>query len=509
MNFEPSILKIQPKVPLLMDFAALCGAVNGRRISPAGKICFSGNAGLRGFSSVSIDSRRVKPGALFIALAGFVQDGHRYVEAAFKAGAVCALADESKLEDKGLHLAETAAQYGAELIAVKDTLRGLQDAACAYLEQFPNLIKIGITGSAGKTTTKEIAAAMIGREKSVVMNQGNLNSETGLPLSVFEVRPQHEVGIFELGMNRRGEIGELARVLKPCIALITNIGSAHIGILGSKGAIAEEKKNIFAEFSGTEIALIPSDDEYREFLAEDVKGTVRFYGTGAGVSGGMTDLESVRDLGLEGSEIIWAGEKVRFSLPGKHMLRNAIAAAAIAREVPVSNRAIREGLTSVKPLFGRGEILEGPVTVIQDCYNANPESTAEAVGFCDDLKYEGRKIYVMGSMLELGDASKEAHRELGQRLAVSSADMIFLYGEEMKAAAEAFAAAAGIKDGRRSISVFHTNSITELSGALEDFVEDGDLVLLKGSRICALERLIGVLMGETASAKRTLVKGAV
>ncbi|GHU88703.1 UDP-N-acetylmuramoyl-tripeptide--D-alanyl-D-alanine ligase [Spirochaetia bacterium] len=491
MNSEPSIL---------MNFAALCGAVNGRRVFP--------NLDHSGFSSVSIDSRTVKPGALFAALAGSVQDGHRYVEAAFKAGAVCALVDESKLEDKGLHLAETAVQYGAELIAVKDTLRGLQDAARAYLEQFPNLIKIGITGSAGKTTTKEIAASILSREKSVVMNQGNLNSETGLPLSVFEVRPHHEVGIFELGMNRRGEIAELARVLKPCVALVTNIGSAHIGILGSKRAIAEEKKNIFAEFRGTEIALIPADDEYRDFLAGNVKGTVRFYGTGADVSGGMTELESVRDLGLKGSEIGWAGEKVRFSLPGKHNLRNALAAAVIAREVPVSSSAIREGLAGVKPLFGRSEILEGRVVVIQDCYNANPESTAEAVGFCDDLEYDGRKIYVMGSMLELGDASEEAHRELGQRLASSSADMIFLYGEEMKAAAEAFAA-AGIKDGRRSISVFHTNSITELSNALEDFVEDGDLVLLKGSRGCALERLTTVLMDETVSAGQALVKGAV
>ncbi|GHV61584.1 UDP-N-acetylmuramoyl-tripeptide--D-alanyl-D-alanine ligase [Spirochaetia bacterium] len=491
MNSEPQIL---------LDFAALCEALNGRRIPQTG----AGGNHASGFSSVSIDSRTVKPLSLFVALAGSVQDGHRYVEAAFKAGAVCALVDESKLEDKSLHLIETAAQYGACLVAVKDTLRGLQDAAGAYLEQFPNLIRIGVTGSSGKTTTKEIAAAMIGREKSVVMNRGNLNSETGLPLSVFEVRSHHEVGVFELGMNRRGEIAELARVLKPGIALITNIGSAHIGILGSKGSIAKEKKNIFAEFSGSEIALIPADDEYRDFLAQDVKGMVRFYGTDK-----PAELESVRDLGLGGSEIIWAGEAVRFSLPGKHNLRNAIAAVAIAREAPVSNRAIREGLAGIKPLFGRSEIFEGRVTVIQDCYNANPESAAEAVGFCDDLEYGGRKIYVMGSMLELGDTSEEAHRELGRRLAASSADRVFLYGKEMELAAEAFAASPEMKGGRSGVSAFHTNSITELSRALEEFVEDGDLVLLKGSRLCALEQLTGMLVAETASALPAAVKGAV
>ncbi|GHV89549.1 UDP-N-acetylmuramoyl-tripeptide--D-alanyl-D-alanine ligase [Spirochaetia bacterium] len=494
----------QQKVSPLMNFTDLCNALKGRRISPAGKIPPENS----GFSSVSIDSRTVKPGALFAALSGAVQDGHRYAEAAFKAGAVCALVDESKLEDRGLNLVETAARYGAELVAVGNTLRGLQDAARAYLEKFPGLKKIGITGSAGKTTTKEIAAAMLGREKQVVMNRGNLNSETGLPLSVFEVRPHHEIGIFELGMNRRGEIAELARVLKPDLALITNIGSAHIGILGSKRAIAEEKKNIFAEFSGGETALIPADDEYRDFLARDVKGLVRFYGSGpqfSPSSGGLAEPESLRDLGLKGTEIVWAGEKVRFSLPGKHNLRNALAAAAIAREVPVSDRAIREGLAAVKPLFGRSEIIEGRVTVIQDCYNANPESAAEALDFCDDLEYPGRKIYVIGSMLELGDASEEAHRELGQRLASSSADQVFLYGRETEAAAAAMETAPEYTDAPRQVPFFHTNSMDGLSRALEDFVEDGDLVLLKGSRGCALERLTAALAaGETAA-----VKGAV
>jgi UDP-N-acetylmuramoyl-tripeptide--D-alanyl-D-alanine ligase len=496
-----------------MDFVALCAALNGRRISPVGEgEKFSSkksgsfkNLRPSGFSSVSIDSRTVKPGALFVALSGSVQDGHRYAEAAFKNGAVCALVEEAKLEDKDLHLVETASRYGACLVAVSNTLQGLQDAARAYLEKFPGLKKIGVTGSSGKTTTKEIAAAMIGREKQVVMNQGNLNSETGLPLSVFEIRSHHEIGIFELGMNRKGEIGELAHVLKPGIALITNVGSAHIGIIGSKGAIAEEKKNIFAEFLGSEIALIPACDEYRDFLAQDVKGMVRFYGA---------EPESVQDLGLGGSEIVWAGETVRFALPGKHNLRNAIAAAAIAREVPVSDRAIREGLAVVKPLFGRSEILEGRVTVIQDCYNANPESAVEAIGFCDDLEYDGRKIYVIGSMLELGAVSGKAHRELGQRLASSHADQVFLYGEETEATAEVLTAAVGSEavatatgpkaaadpEAQQSISFFHTNSMDELSRVLENFIEDGDLVLLKGSRGCALERLTAMLAGRGKAA---------
>jgi UDP-N-acetylmuramoyl-tripeptide--D-alanyl-D-alanine ligase len=440
---------------------------------------------------VCIDSRKAKEEALFVALPGSVQDGHSYVEAAFKAGAACALVEEAKLAEKALSLEETAKKYGRGLIAVTDTLKALQDAAGAYLDRFSGLLKVGITGSSGKTTTKEIAAAIIGREKKVVMNQGNLNSETGLPLSVFEVRPWHEVGVFELGMNRRGEIAELARVLKPCVALITNIGSAHIGFIGSKAGIAEEKKSIFAEFSGAETALIPGDDEYRDFLSREIRGKVRFYGLdGVGFS---------RDLGLSGSEITWAGEKVHFTLPGKHNVRNAFAAAAIAKEVPVSDRAIREGLASVKALFGRSEILEGRVTVIRDCYNANPESSAQALAFCDDLEYQGRKIYVLGSMLELGEGSTEAHRELGRLLAASRADRVFLYGKEMEeAAAEMEAAFAAFPEtGTGGVPFSHTSRMDELARELGDFIRKGDLVLLKGSRGCALEGLTGILLGGT------------
>jgi UDP-N-acetylmuramoyl-tripeptide--D-alanyl-D-alanine ligase len=460
-----------------MDFQALLRSVKGRRIS-------SSWGGKPGFASVCIDSRKAGEDALFVALPGAVQDGHSYVEAAFKAGALCALVEETALAEKTFRLAEIAESYGRGLVAVKNTLRALQDAAAAYLEGFSGLLRVGITGSSGKTTTKEIAAAIIGREKKVVMNQGNLNSETGLPLSVFEVRPWHEVGVFELGMNRPGEIAELARVLKPCLALITNIGSAHIGLIGSKAGIAEEKKNIFAEFSGVETALIPEDDEYRDFLAQGIRGKVCFYG--------LDGVAVNRDLGLSGSEITWAGEKLRFPLPGRHNLRNALAAVAIAREVPVSDPAIREGLASARSLFGRTEILEGRVTVIRDCYNANPESSAQALAFCDDLEYRGRKIYVLGSMLELGEDSPRAHRELGRRLAASRADKVFLYGEETEETASEMEAASP-KAG--TVPFFHTNSMDELARKLGAFVREGDLVLLKGSRGCALENLTDMLLG--------------
>ena len=465
-----------PATPdVLMDCAALSRSLGARHFSFGGKAV--------DFSSVSIDSRSVREGALFVALAGAASDGHRFVEAAFRAGAAAAMVDVSKLES--LDLLSIAKRGGKDLVAVDNTLRGLQDAARVYLEQFPRLLKIGITGSSGKTTTKEIAAAIIGEEKNTVMNPGNLNSETGLPLAAFAVRSHHEAGVFELGMNRRGEIAELAAVLKPNIALITNIGSAHIGILGSKQAIAEEKKNIFSRFAGNGIALIPEDDEFRDFLAQGVRGRVCFYGEKS-----FDELGEIRDRGLEGSEIRWAGEFARFGLPGRHNLADALAALAIAREIPVSPGAVRRGLESARPLFGRGEILRGRTTVIRDCYNANPESLGRAVEFCDGLEWSGRRVYVIGDMLELGEQSRAAHEGIGRALAASQADMVFLYGTETEAAA------AALRTGAPEKPLFHSGDMDELSRALDSYIRCGDLVLLKGSRGCALERLSGMLAGE-------------
>jgi UDP-N-acetylmuramoyl-tripeptide--D-alanyl-D-alanine ligase len=477
----------------LLSYAQLGAALGARIISRA-----SGENGISavngGFSSVCIDSREARPGSLFVALKGASQDGHRYVEAAFRAGSAAAMVAASSLADGDLEGA--AARAGAVLIVVENTLRGLQDAARVYLEQFPGLLKISLSGSSGKTTTKEIAAAMIGCERNVVYNSGNLNSETGLPLSVFQIRPEHQVGIFEMGMNRAGEIAELARLFKPRIALITNVGTAHIGILGSIAAILEEKKQIFCEFTGNETALIPEDDEYRDELARGVPGNIVFYGPAH-----LEELGEVKDLGLEGTELIWEGVSVRFALPGRHNLKDALAAAAIAKAAGVSAAAIRRGLESARPLFGRTEVLRGRIpgkggalTLVRDCYNANPDSTSRAIAFCDGLDWPGRKVYVAGSMLELGDASRAAHEKMGRELAASDADMVFLYGRETKAAAEIMDASA---KGQK-VPLFYTDIMDSLASSLADYIQDGDLVLLKGSRGCALEQLTDMLIADAA-----------
>ena len=434
-----------------------------------------------GFSSVAIDSRAVKQGGLFIALAGASLDGHDFVTRAFEAGAQAAMVESSKLEK--FDLVKTAQKMNRQLIAVENTLKGFQDSARVYLEKFSNLLKIGITGSSGKTTTKEIVSSILSCEKNTVMNKGNLNSETGLPLSVFEVSDCHEACVFELGMNRHGEIHELAEVLKPNIALVTNIGSAHIEYFGSKSKIVNEKKCIFDFLKDNDVALIPRDDEYANELSRGVTGNAHFYCADL-----FDEFEGTRSLGLEGTEIYWAGERIHFTIPGYHSFEDAIAAIAIAKEADVSNEAIKRGLESVKPLFGRLEILKGRTTVIRDCYNANPESMEKSVEFCDLLDWPGRKIYVIGDMLELGDSSFSAHQKLGELLMQSQAEMIFLFGEEITA--------AGFYMAIKGRFFYHAKDMDELSAALDSYVQEGDLVLLKGSRGCALERLTVMLAGD-------------
>ncbi|MDR0464275.1 MAG: UDP-N-acetylmuramoyl-tripeptide--D-alanyl-D-alanine ligase [Treponema sp.] len=446
--------------------------------------------GGNGFYSVSVDSRKVKEGSLFFALSGSISDGHKYVDAAFGAGATAAVVESSKTEC--FNLVSLAQKMEKDLIIVENTLKSLQDSARIYLEKFPSLLKIGITGSSGKTTTKEIAAAIISCEKNVIKNEGNLNSDTGLPLSVFQVRACHEVGIFELGMNRKNEILEIAEVLKPNIALVTNIGSAHIEFFGSREKIVNEKKCIFKFLNNNGIALVPANDKYADELSQGIGANVKFYGVN-----NFKEFEGSRSLGLEGTEIIWAGEKIKFNLPGKHNLDDAIAAVAIAKEIPVNNKSIKKGLESVRSLFGRLEILHGRTTVIRDCYNASPESTAKSIEFCDSLEWPKRKIYIIADMLELGEESINEHKKLASILSVSEAEMIFLFGNETTETALYLA------DKKRSF--FHSRDIEELSAAVNNYVLHGDLVLLKGSRGCALERLSDMLTGDKTAEVRNVL----
>jgi UDP-N-acetylmuramoyl-tripeptide--D-alanyl-D-alanine ligase len=284
-----------------------------------------------------------------------------------------------------------------------------------------------------------------------------------------------------MGMNRKGEIAELAAVLSPDIALVTNTGRAHVGMIGSERGVALEKKAIFSCFTGKELALLPEDGVFSDLLAEGVNGRIGYFGKESLKK--SKKFGGAESRGLFGSRVVWDGESVDFPLPGEHNLLNALAAAAIAEAVGVSGTAVRAGLAGAKPLFGRGEIITGEFTVVRDCYNANPEAMEKAISLCDDADWSGRRVYVIGSMLELGGGTQAVHEALGERLAASRADLVFLFGEETK---DTY---IKLKDAENKF-VFHTNDIDELKSRLRGSAKAGDMILLKGSRLCALERVI-------------------
>jgi UDP-N-acetylmuramoyl-tripeptide--D-alanyl-D-alanine ligase len=457
--------------------------VRGADLSPeqasrfaAGRLAATGT---RDISSVVVDSRLVEEGSLFVALPGERVDGHDFIPEAARRGATAVMcrADYWRRNRQRLE-GLTGAAGTISVIPVTDTLVGLQRMAKAYVERFPELLKIGITGSNGKTTTKEILGAILALDRATLISEGNLNSEIGLPLSCFGLRREHRTAVFEMAINHAGEMDVLTDIYPPDIAVITNIGTAHIGLLGSREAIAREKKKIFARFDGPQKAFLPESGGFRERLGQGVRGKIVPFGPEE-----TRGFEGSEDLGLDGTIIHWEGLRIRFPLFGAHNLQNALASISVSAELGVDKEKIKEGLESVRPLFGRSQIIRGSVTVIQDCYNANPESFGQVLTFLRALPWPGRKIAVLGAMKELGETSEEAHRRIGNQAAECDFQGLFLFGEEMESAY------AELQSRAYKGAAYWMTDIGSLRSSLESYLRQGDLLLIKGSRAVELERI--------------------
>ncbi len=426
------------------------------------------------FPAIVVDSREVTPGALFVALPGERTDGHLFVEQALDAGAAGALVARSARDRYPGPNALVHARADKTILEVSETLPALQAMAAAYRDLMDSVTVVGITGSNGKTTTKELIGAVVQAAHPAFVTRGNLNSDIGLPLSLFGMEPEHRYAVLEMGMNRVGEMRELARMARPDVAVITNIGTAHIGNIGSIEGIAEEKKAITSEFSGSERLLIWEDEPHFKRLARNVRGTVEPYGPRS-----TPGWERFEDHGVLGSTLSWRGHAIRLSLCGAHSVRNAIAAIHIGVLFGIADEAIVAGIESVQPLFGRGQILRGRVTTILDCYNANPESMGEALRLLDAASTSGRRIAILGAMKELGELTDGAHRSVVALAMGMPLDRVFLVGSE-------FSDATPLDDSRFR----HFGEVEELRAALPAEIRNGDTVLIKGSRSLALERLV-------------------
>ena len=443
---------------------------------------------------VSTDSRTVRAGNVFVALRGERFDGHGFVEDAVRRGAACvvisdtACLGESPVATRG---------SDASVIGVADTEKALQDLATAHRRTFQGSV-VAVTGSNGKTTVKEMTASVLQSWYSTHKTSGNLNNHIGVPLAMLGLDVLKRVMVLELGMNHLGEIRRLCEIAQPDVGVITNIGLAHLGGLGSVDAIQQAKGELTASLDAEGVAIVNADDARALQLGRQSAARLMTFGQSrdADVRGWVRE-----NLGLGGTRCRVMLGGVRHDLwlrvPGTHQILNALAAAAVGMTLDIPEERILWGLQRYCGVRGRLTMRRGreDVWLIDDTYNANPDSVQAALHFLAGVPGTGRRIAVLGDMLELGEKGPALHREIGS--AVSDANIHTLIALGPTAEYIAHGANQAGMDCRR---IHHTHRQQDVLDLLNNLAQPGDVILLKGSRGMAMERLVDALADEAGAA---------
>jgi UDP-N-acetylmuramoyl-tripeptide--D-alanyl-D-alanine ligase len=460
-------------------------------IKAVGGVLISG-ASQNTVSGISTDSRLVERGNIFIALQGENFDGHDFVRKVVEKGATSVIISNTSMPD--LEKLDKA----VSVIKVSDTLQALGDLAHNYRQRF-SLPVIAITGSSGKTTTKEMMAAIIGSQKNVLKTEGNLNNLIGLPQTIFRLRAEHELAILEMGTNTRGEIKRLTRIAAPSIGLITNIGPAHLEGFGSVDVVAQEKSDLFLNMPQAGIAVANLDDEAVKIIAEKWNGRRVNFSMSPNADVTVSDIEKNGARGMRFNLIInGISQKVEMKIAGVHHVYNAMAAAACSWTAGIDPEIIKKGLSAFLPVGGRMEMikLQNGAYIIDDSYNANPASVREALLTLKDLKGNHGGYVFLGDMLELGDAAFEMHRRIGTLLGTIGVNAVFLQGEY-----SAVIAAAAIDGGMSQENIFIMENSKEGILFLKKYLKKGDWILVKGSRRMRMETIVTQICAEFGSNK--------
>jgi UDP-N-acetylmuramoyl-tripeptide--D-alanyl-D-alanine ligase len=434
-------------------------------------------------AGVSTDSRTIRAGELFVPLKGPNFDGHRFVAAALQRGACGALLEPG---EEG-----AAASFpGPFFIRVPDALKALGDLAHFWRNKHRVQVA-AITGSNGKTTTKEMTARILERRFRVLRNEGNLNNLIGLPLSLLKLTEEHEIAVLEMGMNLPGEIRRLKAIADPRISLITNVGRAHLEFLGSLEGVARAKGELWEELRVEDWIGVNADDERVVRLAASAPCRKKSFG-----------IEKTAEIRAEGIgldegrgvrfDLCASGRKVRVSLTvfGRHNVYNALAAASLAEILGLGPEEIAAGLEAFQPLYSRGKpvLLPGGVHVLDDSYNSNPDSLRATLAAFAEMKGENRGLAVLGDMLEVGPSSPEFHEQAGREIGGMGLAHLIVFGEASRGIA-AGAREAGMEENR----VHEPRDVEELVAVLEGAVRAGDWILIKGSRRMRMERVVEAL----------------
>ncbi len=448
--------------------------------------------------SAVINSRLAEKNSLFIALPGENTDGHDFVEAAFEKGAVLAFVDR-EMPDNLQVLDLRPGKFGPGFtvpeppfcLRVEDSLSALQTLAAFWRRQH-SLRVIGITGSVGKTSTKELTAALLGRKFNILKNPGNRNNEIGLPLTLLDLGPEHDVAVLEMGFYVPGEIRTLCNIAQPQVGVVNNIGTVHAERAGSQEIIAKGKAELVEALPAAPegIAILNQDDPWVYKMADKTQAKVLFYGCTE-----EADLQAseIQSHGLDGISctLTWQGQahEIRSPLLGEFSVYTLLRAVAVALSEGLDWETITEGLkASQNSLRMKRMTLPNGVTVIDDTYNAAPESTVAALALLAQLP--GRRVAILGDMLELGPYEQSGHEAVG-KAAVKAADALILVGERSRITAQA-AINAGLN---KSNVTWYPDSQTAALPAAQ-FIQPGDFVLIKGSNSMQMNKIIAALQGE-------------
>lgn len=444
------------------------------------------------FDGVSTDSRSLAAGSLFVPLAGPRFDGHDYLGQAAGAGAAGVLVGRGRENlVKGL-------PAGTAAVSVPDTLRALGDLARLWRFRFAIPV-VGVTGSTGKTTTKEMAAAIMGREKNLLKNEGNFNNLVGLPLTIFRMNAAHEAAVLEMGTNRRGEIARLTEIAAPTVGLVTNVGPAHLEGLGSLETIREEKGDLYRVMDGRGTAVINLDDPLLAPWAGRWKGRKITFGIDADADVTASRIAHEAERGTVFTLLAeGASREILLPVSGFHNVSNALAAAAAALGAGFGFDAICQGLMAFRPVGGRMEVyrLKNGACLIDDTYNANPASVAAALKTLQGLKGECKSTVILGDMLELGGEAERYHEEIGRAVAETGVGKAYLRGDFARATAK-----GALKRGMKGEQVLVDLSTEETVAHLKACLRTGDWVLVKGSRKMKMEEIVQAILGAIGVAK--------
>lgn len=449
----------------ILNISCAANAMNG-------EIC--GCDGDELIRSVSTDTRTIKDGAVFFALQGDRFDGHKFVPAAVEGGAVCCVVNK-----------EEGPFNGFPVIAVEDTHKALRDLAAFYRMNF-QIPVVGITGSVGKTSTKEMIASVLRRSYKTHMTQGNFNNEIGLPLTVFDLMKEDEIMVLEMGMSSRGEIANLTRIARPDTAVITNIGLSHIEHLGSREGIKKAKFEILEGLPMDGTVILNGDDD----LLWSARGEINFETLYYGIRNKNCDLTAydVRTYS-DGSEFTCKidGEPYKFfvSAPGEHHIYNALAAILTGLKYDVEIDDIRKGIRSFVPSGLRQNFVELPnYKIIRDCYNASPASMKSGLEVLSLAQVKGRRVACLADMLELGDISPEAHRSVGRLVVDYGVDCLITVGKDAH-----YIAQGAEEEGMNPADIYEFDNNEELIERLPDLLKKNDVILVKGSRGMRMEEI--------------------